>query len=449
MKKFLSFLFVIACSFCASVGTTFLRAYATGDTKEYLIGYDYETSAGVHGIGEQEICDASPFDVTTVARMPGKSIKIAANQENKFAFDKTYETISVAATSGQSIFMYIMFNETTSHTLVISASDGFGASQSWTLSKQLIESNIKDQVAGSHRYGWMLVELPLEQALTINSLEYSYSSETPSEIDTFARVIVYAPYVATSVATDVAITGKQNFYNYSAPKFGSYKYVEDKFRVTSLGYLFDYFYIGEIDYLNNMIEEYKIILKIDNIDNSDPQVHTFNGTSDVFEYIFSEAANYQISFILTQDNVQLLGKVEYYLIHEFDGVFVTYGMPAMHKGKKYVIDISTSSDLINSSNLAATSSSEKIAKAYIQDGKLVIETYKSGKVDITLSVLGEREGMEAKTYSKTYIVKVAGENKGVNWWLMGGTAIFLIIASIVVYTIMVKRRLIKGKYPKY
>ena len=440
---------MFVCGICASFGAFFLHAFATDDTKTYLIGANYESQASDYSISSDEIYDASPFDATTSARMAGKSIMPSADEESDFVFDKTYNTNSTEISDSQSVFVYLLFNQTSSHTLRITASDGVSNEISWTLSRQAIEMQIVHTTSVSNmRYGWMLVELPSTQNLTINTLRFEYYSDEIDQTATYARVLIYAPYIAQKVSNAIAFGSKQAYYNY-AVNFGTYRYVNDKFKLTNITDLIDYCYLGEIDYLSYPISSYQFILKIINVDEDKTQSHTLVAGTDDFEYQFDKASNYEMSITLFKDSVAITGTTKSFYVNEFSGIYINFGLSVMKKGKTYEYDVVVSDEFLNHGDVSVVSASDGVASVRMDANKLYVTANKKGSTKITISVLAERAGQEAKIYSADYVAYVTEEATGVNWWLMGGTAIFLIVASVVVYTIMVRRRLIKGRYPKY
>ena len=450
MKKIASILIMIICGFCACFGTSFLHAFATDDTKEYLIDANFESQASAYNISSDEIYDSSPFDAETKTRMTGKSVMVHAEEEQYFVFDKTFNTNSTELASNQSIYLYLLFNAKASHTLKITASDGLGNEIVWTLSKQTIEAQMEEfsPQSSRKRYGWMLVELPASQNITVNTLRFEYTSDEMSDLNKYSRVLVYAPYVASKSSSDVAFVSKQNYYNF-AVKFGTYKYVNDALKINNITNIIEYCYLGEVDYLKYPVNTYKLILRVKNIDEDKTQAHTLVVGLDSFEYVFEKTGNYELTVSLYEDNLPIMGYESLALIEDFVGIYLSSNFADMQKDETYVYTIVVSSELINSGDVVATSSNTSVASVSVDGNKLYVKTHKKGNTKITISVLGERAGQESKTYSAEYTAVVTEPAKGVNWWLMGGTAIFLIVASIVVYTIMVRRRLIKGRYPKY
>jgi hypothetical protein len=100
--------------------------------------------------------------------------------------------------------------------------------------------------------------------------------------------------------------------------------------------------------------------------------------------------------------------------------------------------------------LSVVSLDSGIATAEIVDDKLVVKGVDVGSVNIKVSVIATREHSSSpQTYTYTYTIVVQKASSTTNWWLIVGLGIAIVAACFVIYKIMVNKRLIKNKYPKY
>ena len=450
MKKFLSILlsFLLGVGACVIAGTNF--SHATGDDRTYLIEPTFSTETDyqtTYNIEENEVfLNLTPTSITGV--LPGASIKPKSENADK-SFDKTYlmKSPGVAATSSQSLFINLFWNGEVIHNLKIIASDGTNSVE-WTLTHTRVVSELNVNTSSSKiRYGWVSVELPVSSDLTITSLRLVYA-EGSDDIGTYSNVYFYAPYIANKQHQDITFSSKQKYYNYSV-KFGNYDYVDEKMNIASANDLFEYCFIGDINYLQNPTDDFYFIITVTNNGTGSKVSQTLKiGTFD-FQYIFNESSNYEIVVELYNSFGEALWvSSKSYNIRDFVALYLDYGLPRMEKGQTISYEINLSPLLFNIHDLQAVSSNNKIATAEIRDGKIYVTANGRGMCNITISVVGQKGIETEKKYTSTYSVEVR-EQSVVNWWLLGGIAIFLIVAGILVYTIMVKRRLIKGRYPKY
>ena len=111
--------------------------------------------------------------------------------------------------------------------------------------------------------------------------------------------------------------------------------------------------------------------------------------------------------------------------------------------KIYIGDLTTAI-----SNLTATSSDTSVVEVSIDGDQLIVSTKAKGNATITLSIDASRANMAEQNYSYDYSITVV-EETSLSWTGIIIGAIGLLLAVVLVYSIMVKRRLIAGKYPKY
>ncbi|MBQ8468536.1 MAG: hypothetical protein IJ542_02135 [Clostridia bacterium] len=451
MKKVFYFVlsFLLGVGACIVAGTNF--SYAAGDNKDYLISPTFASETGYqskYNIEEDEVfATFTPTSANGV--LAGASIKPKSSATDN-SFDKTYLTKApgVEISAEKSLFITLFFNGKEFHNLKIVASDGTN-SIIWNISKNVIASEVNSNTSTSRiRYGWVTVELPASQNITITSLQFVYASDSSDDGISYSQMYFYAPYVADKQNDNIAFSQKQKYYNYSV-KFANYDYVNDKLGIFSASDLFEYCYIGDVNYLASPTDDYYFILSVTNNSTATTVSHTLKiGTFD-FQYTFNEIANYEISVSLYDSLGTGLWVVSRsYNINEFVALYLSQGLPDMQKGQTFSFDINISSLLIGAHDLTAVSTNSKVASAEVKDGKLYVSANGRGSCDITIKITGKKGTSEEQTYSSTYRVFVSEKNE-VNWWLMGGVAIFLIVAGVVVYTIMVRRRMIRGKYPKY
>ena len=458
MKKILVAIFMLAICLPALVGGNFGYAFATGNSDNFLVDPNFSVNAEYFGIDASlnEINeDVKPFDFLQKQMMDGQSIYPKTQDNNNFS--KTINTNSVSISNVSSVFIYVLFTETTTHDLKITIKDENLNSYVWQISSQTIANQIVIPSASSvTRYGWLLLELPVSEAektdeiTTVTQLVIDYTSENIVISKTYAKMYLYAPYIAESNNNEITFIDKQNFYNIGV-NFDSKLdklCVGDTLTITDWRSILNYCIMGDIDYKKYPVNYYNITFEI--VNNS-----TGLKTSKLFfsgdmSFKFESAGSYTLRVVIyDQDNNWLWQSNSKNIeINNFVAVYINSAMYDMKEDSSVSYEVCLGDLVTQSNDLVVTSSNTNVATAEIKDGKLYIYAKKSGKTELTLSVNAERDNAEMQKYSYTYTVTVkADNNNSVLGLLFGG--IGLIVAGVVLYIIMVKRRLIKGKYPKY
>lgn len=456
MKKFLlSCLLLIGCLFFVSAPFAVATATESGEAaKTYLISANYASTAANYGISNPEIKTLSrPFDYQTNQMMVGQSIMPTTTTKNQF--NKTF-TVSGSLTDSDSLFVYLFFSETQIHNLTIVLSDSSSNSLAWNISKESLMSEIvNDHTSGRVRFGWMFVELPVGKAnktgtiTTISSMQFDYSSESVNDNVNYAQMLIYAPYVSQSTSEDILFSGKQNYYNFKID-FAQYcnkLCMGDTFETINWRYLFEYCILGDTDFLEYTSSNYQFGLEI--IDDSYITVASFMfGEADI-HYTFEKVGSYTFRIKLYKDDDPILREDQKVNIDEFVAAYLQTSLPDMIENEVARFKIYIGSLVSDYENISVSSSDKAVATVSLSDNKeLVIESGRSGKTSITISIDANRENEEMKTYTYTYSLTVE-EDTSTNWIGILFGAIGLIIGCVIVYYIMVKKRLINGKYPRY
>lgn len=457
MKKYFSLFLAFVCGLFAVASIPFFHAFATGENK-YLISadfdqQDYQTDYDI--LASEVLTKTRPFDIENSQMLAGASIMPTVNATNK-TFDRTYKTNAQTIDQNDSIFIYVFFTKTKAHNLTIVAKDNASNSLSWTilastLESQIVETNDTQNI----RHGWMLIELPVAAAqktgelATVEKLEIEYNSATISGTIDYSNMYFYAPYINASLSENIAFLNKNNYFLYKAKKKNA-DFVGDTISYSSLSGLFRYCYIGDIDYLQENTEDYYFKIMMFSLNTGLKKEHKIVSGAVDFSFAFDKAESYELDVNLYNKNDSPIWSEQIdYEISQFVAMYVNNGLAKMKKGQSFDYDIEINDRITNHQTIVATSSNEKVARVEIDgDGKLIVEALSGGKTTITLKMTGQKDTELAKEYVVEYVVEVA-KDTSVNWWLMGGIAIFLIVGSFVLYNIMVRKRLIEGKYPKY
>ena len=441
-------------SLCFGLSGAVNSAYAGElDTKDYLVNPKYSSSAANYGIEDAEIKSINrPFDENIKYMAEGQNFTPAVDSKNQF--DKTINTNKVSVNGNLSLFIYVFFSEVYAHNLSITLADQTN-SIAWVISGAELETQIVSATPSyKMRYGWVLIELPFSVATStgaltsVETMNIKYSGDKNQS----ARLSFYAPYLSSRQNDTISYVEKQNFYNFSI-KYGfdlNSLCAGDKITIANLNNVFEYCIIGDVDCLSIGIPQaYKFVFSI--IDAAGTALENYNlKTQMPISYTFDKSGAYSLRVTLFSNDNQAIWKnpdvsVE---VHDFVAVYLAYGIADIQQGTKIQTDISVGRFTEHVSSIQVESSNKKIADASVQNGKLVVEGKKAGKASIKLIVVASRDGQQFETYEYEYSVKVVKDaTTSVLGLIFGG--IGLLIAGVIVYTIMVRRRLIAGKYPKY
>ncbi len=454
MKKVLLFLLSICCLMLPNCISSF--AYASSlEQSAYLIAPSYSQNAEFHGISDEEINNFSrPVNEKEKKIMTGQSVSPKTDEKNQF--EKTFATNAVSISSNQSLYIYLFFSESSYlHDLKIVVSDG-DASLTWQISSEELQSQVmQSSITSRLRFGWILLELPISSASqsgnlqNVSNISIGYNSQDCNQ-SSYAKLMFYAPYVDESKNTDIAFIEKQNYYNFSI-NWGDNidKYcVGDRYAVSSWNDMFDYCMLGDVDFLTTQSNLYRFVFEI--IDQNGTTQRT-NMFSNEFVAQFDIAGTYIFRVTLYDSDGNWLWKnpdkqVE---VEEFVALYLNDGLKNLNINKEYSFDINIGQLVEQYANINVESSNQDVAEAYISDGKLIVKTKKSGNAQIKLNVYASRANADEDLYSYTYELSVVDNNESFSWITIIIGSILLIIIAILVYIIMVKRRAIPGKYPKY
>lgn len=454
MKKILLFLLSFCCLMLPNCMGGFAYA-STSELPDYLIVPSYSQNAEFYGISNDEINSFSrPVDEKEKKIMAGQSVSPKTDEKNQF--EQTFSTNLMAISSNQSLYIYLYFSDQDYlHDLKIAVGDG-DALFTWQISSEELQSQVmQSSITSRLRFGWLLLELPVSSANqsgnlhNISNISIGYNSQDSNQ-SSYAKLMFYAPYVGESKHKDIKFIEKQNYYNFSIDWGENIdKYcVGDKYVVSSWSDMFDYCVLGDVDFLATQSNAYRFVFEI--IDQSGETQRT-NMFADEFTAQFDTAGTYIFRVTLYDSDGNWLWKnpdkqVE---IEEFVAIYLNDGLKKLTLNKEYSFDINIGQMVEQYANINVESSNQDVAEASISDGKLIIKTKKSGKAQIKLSVYASRANSDESLYSYTYELSVVDNNVGFSWITIIIGSILLIIIAILVYIIMVKKRLIPGKYPKY
>lgn len=419
----------------------------------YLIEPLFYQTSNSYGISSEEINTSTPIDEDRDQAMAGRSI--SPKSENGNQFEKNI-TISInEIEDNQSIYMYIFFGDGDYfHNLEICLSDG-GNSASWQISYEILMGQVMHSSNTSNlRFGWQLIELPMSCAVKngklsqITSMSIKYKSPDATT-NNYAKFMFYAPYIMTSQNSDITFSNKQNYYNFQI-NWGENidKYcLGDKYVITSWDDMFDYCVIGDLDLLKISTNLYRFVFEV--IDKNGDKQST-NMFSQNFEAQFDIEGTYVLRVTLYDSNGNWLWKYpdKQIEISEFVAIYLSDSLKGLSVNAKYVFDIKTDDLVQQYSNVVVENSNNNVADVYVSDGRLYVETKKAGTSNVKISVNASRANSDEDTYSYEYSLSVNKENS-FSWITIIVGSISLLIIGVLVYIIMVRRRLIDGKYPKY
>lgn len=458
MKKLLAILFIIFAIGLPCVSPNVFSARAIEhETKYYLINANYAQDAAKYGILTDEIKTTStPFDIVTKQMMVGQSISPIVSNSTTQTFTKMLNTNLVEINDSQSLYLWVYFSEEVANNLLITLLDSQNNSASWQILGQTITNNIVVNIGGiPTRYGWQLLELPFSAAQKVGDLqqitqlkiEYGANSENNNS---YAKVSVYAPYVSNLKSFEVKFADKQKFYNFNI-NYGQNLdklCVGDSYELPNWKSLFEYCILGEIDFLKYNTNAYQFKFEI--IDAEYNHLESAILGIDEVSVQFSEEGSY--SFMLTlydnQSNVLSGAPSKQIYVDKFVAIYLKNGLPNMKENTTSRFEIYIGDYVEEWNNLYVRCSDSSVAEVSLDGQHLVIKTNNSGNATITLSVNAKRTNSQEQIYTCSYNLKVAQDNTIAYTGIILG-AIGLIIVSVLLYIIMVKRRLIPGKYPKY
>lgn len=433
-----------------------IGCFASASTLEqptYLIEPSFSQNAESYGIFSDEINTSTPIDNDKSKAMAGQSISPRAESDNQF--EKNINISIDGVESSQSLYMYIFFgNNDYLHNLEISLSDGEN-SASWQISYDILAGQVVHSSNTSNlRFGWQLLELPLSCAVksgeisNATTMSIKYTSQN-AKSNNYAKFMFYAPYIMSSKNSEITFNDKQNYYNFQI-NWGDNidKYcLGDTYAITSWGDMFDYCVVGDLDLLKISTNLYRFVFEV--IDKNGDKQAT-NMFSSNFEAQFDTEGTYTLRVTLYDSDGNWLWKYpdKQVEISKFVAIYLSDSLKGLSANTTYVFDIKINDLVQQYNNIDVKNSDDDVANVYLRDGKLYVETKKAGKSNVTISVNASRENANEATYSYEYSLSV-NKNGGFSWITIILGSISLLIIGILVYIIMVKRRLIVGKYPKY
>lgn len=457
MKKILIAL-LIFCSCLFAIGNNFCWVSAAQTTNnKYLINADYQQNAAAHGILPEEIKSTNtPFDYLTKSMSPGQSISPTESNQTSKEFSKTITTNNVTVSATESLYLYIYFSEEVANSLSITLTDNSTNSASWSISRQELNNQIVMGSSSSKvRYGWQLLEFPLIAAdmvgnlQTINSLKMDYISTSVNQQNKYAKVTFYAPYINASQNSKITFSNKQNIYNfnmYLGEKLNNYC-VGDEFVINTWKDIVEYCVVGDIDCKKYETNKYFFKLQL-YLDGEEMLITRLGSGQCKIGLVDEGTYTFRLSLYDSDENWLWEVPDQQIYVRPFVAVYLPNGLPDMDAGKSASFNISFDSLIVASNNLSATSSDESVASVSIENGELVVSAKNAGKTTIKLSIMATRANQEEQVYQYEYTLTVT-QTQNNSWVGLIFGAIGLIIAGVIVYIIMVKRRLISGKYPKY
>jgi len=453
MKKIIIGLLLLVCCCCGLSGDINSAYAGEPATKQYLINTKYSSNANDYGILDEEVKSISrPFDESIKYMKEGQSVAPLADSYNRF--DKTINTNVVNINGDSSLYVYVFFSEITAHDLTITLSNA-SASLTWTISGATLDDQIVIETTSYDiRYGWMLLELPFSVATqngNLNSVE-TLNVKYWGDNSQCAKLIFYAPFISEKQHNTISFLDKQNYFNYSV-KYNfnlSSIYVGDELKISSLSNIFEYCIIGDIDCLSIGIpQDYKLVFSV--VDSSGTVIKSFNLKNEMpISYKFEQIDAYLLRLVVFSNDNQALWKNPDITVNvdEFIAAYLPYGIADIKVDSFAQFDILNGSFTGQIYSINAESLNTKVAEAYVENEKLIVKGKKAGKTTIKLIISAARNGQAPQVYEYEYSVKVLDSSTtSVIGLIFGG--IGLLIGGIIVYNIMVRRRLIAGKYPKY
>lgn len=454
MKKIIQICLVTMCLLMLQPCSSYFCFAKQSEQISYLIAQSYLPQAESYGIENDEIKSSSrPIDVQAKQMMVGQSISPKTDEKNQI--DRTYSVANILIANTQSLYMYMYFSDSNDfHNLSITLLSG-EKSLSWfvdsdVLARQVFQSSNTSKL----RFGWLLVELPVSCATqngdldSVSKITIKYSSAESDKND-YAKLTIYAPYLAKSKNADISFSDKQNYYNISV-NWGDNidKYcLGDSYAIDSWNDIFDYCVIGDLDLLKYSTSLYRFVLDIIDKNGKIQSKNVFSGT---FSAKFDTAGTYTLRITLYDSNGTWLWQIpdRQVEIKEFVALYLDSDFNNLLPDKEYVFDIHINELVDQFNSIQVESSNDAVAEAYISGDKLIIKTKKVGNAKVDIKINALRANAEEQTYSYNYNV-IINKTDGFSWLTIILGSISLIIISILVYIIMVKRRLIPGKYPKY
>lgn len=453
MKKFGLFLFSLYVLMLSGGGGVFAFA-STLEQPINLIEPLLLQSADGYGISSDEISTSTPIDEDNNKAMVGYSICPNADDNNQF--EKTLAISLTEIKEGNSLYIYIFFgNSDYLHNLEVSLSDGGDNFIIWQVSSETLAMQVKHSSDSSNlRYGWQLLELPI--SCSTQSGEFSnatimtvkYTSQNVSK-NNYAKCMFYAPYMQSSQNSDISFSNKQNYYNFKinwGENIDKY-FLGDKYTITSWNNMFYYCIIGDLDLLEISTNLYRFVFEV--IDKNG-DIQSTDMFSNNFEAQFNTEGTYTLRVTLYDSNGNWLWKhpdkqIE---IGQFVAIYLSDSLKGLNQNSKYIFNININNSVQQYTDIVIENSNDEVANVYASDGKLYVETKDTGTSTVKISLYASRVNADEDNYSYEYSLSVE-KNGGFPWVSIILGSISLLIIGILVYIIMVKRRLITGKYPKY
>lgn len=442
--------------FTSSVFCTQKNAFAVDlinqEEHSYLINPDYEQNKEFYGITNDQIIRLSrPFNGVD-AMMPGQSFAPFLTDVNT----RTYNTNPATISANDALSMYVYFSEVYSKNLAVTLS-GQNFNVSWQIGANLINEQLEEISNVRHvRYGWLKIVLPVSAATvsgelsSVENITINYNITVDPTVK-YSSPYFYAPEVVSATNNNITFADKQNYYNFAftLPNTSNLC-VGDKLKISSVIDILDYAIIGDIDYLNpdmQNLRDYKLSLEITNLSTNNTSVFEIN--NNAMEYAFDQTGSYLVNVTLYSSNVTLWQtETQTLKVNDFVAFYISGTIENLKVGQSTQYDINKGKFADSLSNITAKVSNSSVADVKVENGKLIVLAKKAGKVKITLSADAARQGQDVQNYTVEYTLTVT-KNATTSWLAIILLAIGLIICVIIVYTIMVNRRLIKNKYPKY
>ena len=424
----------------------------------------------------QERTATRPLDSIARTMMPGASFTLLVDN-----FNQGEVICNVAQrliiTQNDSVNLYIYFSLGHAHNFVVTLKDERQNGVYWSIEASHIDRQLDsgDSITEA-RKGWIMLELPiadisgfigcgsLAEVDQISTITFNYS--TPN-LDTegdygganyYAYCNIYAPYIQTSKTSKITFSGHQPYYNIDAKvgeNLNSFC-VGESLTIGSLSSTLNYCIIGELDVLAHNVssEDYKFTLRIGPLsDLDDYKEYPLSYQNDVAarKHKFDEQGRYRATIIVNDIKAGTSTSSSVFIsVNPFVGIYLSSNPTKLTKGETYNYTINLGSAVTSLQNINVTSSNSKVASVKIlNNGNLQVTTTGNGDAKITISGSANTiHGDGAKAFDVSYKISVSTP-KTTNWVAIAFGAIGIALAIIIIYFIMRKRRLIKGRYPKY
>lgn len=456
MKKISSFLILILLFMILPNGGMFFATAIETDNKAYLISQNYQQAAESYNIANQEIkTDSRPVSEATKSLMDGQSVQPICNETGQV--NRTYTTNSLALSQNSSLFVYVFFSSQNVYDLTINLLDDYGNFAQWTVLSSALKLEILENSNSSNlMFGWQLLELPIACAQVtgslqnVNKIQFIYASNSGQTLSDSAKFVFYAPYIANKMHEQITFSDKQNFYNFSmnyGTKIDSL-FVGDEFVIQSWKDLFDFCMLGDVNFLENPTSTYRFVFEVIDYNNKVQSADMFTNTSFSAQFDSVGTYTFRVTLYDAMGNKLINYPDKQIYVDEFVALFLIDDISKIEMGDTISVKWQVGTAVKQYLQPTVTSSDADVAEAYIDGESLIIKAKKSGETTITINICASREGLQEQNYSYSYAIKVTQSSQNSIFWLIVGS-IGLIIGAVVVYIIMVKRRLIKGKYPKY